>query len=210
MYPIDTDSAVSGAFVGGDPSANPVVRATELDAGWANRVQGEIIGAVESAFIGLDKSDNAQLFKAIRKIAFRGWRRYYAGAAYATIAAFKAAAYYPVGVHQSYRGEIFNTGNYYQESDRRSVLYEMTIHIPAAAGYSFSFPPPVYVDDAAYLAVDAAEYGALTAWTALTLAQGDHVISVMNDDTAGSYYGIILPEWIDEKNILYAGNGVFE
>jgi hypothetical protein len=69
MYPINTTSAVNNQFVAGDPTANPVVIATELDAGWANRVQNEIVNAIEGAGLALDITNNSQLLKAIQLVA---------------------------------------------------------------------------------------------------------------------------------------------
>jgi hypothetical protein len=209
MFPITTDTAVDGLFVAGNPTANPVVPATVLDAAWANHVQNEIINAVEGANISLSRYSDRQLLNAIHKIAFRGWRRYLSYSSYSTVAAFKAGTYYAVGVHQSFMGELFNTG-FYVDGDRRTMLYEMTINIPAAAGYTFTFPTPLHVDDAAYLAVDNVDKGCInTAGISLTLAEGDHVISVLHNDAGGSYYDIILPEWIDESNIILKSNGVW-
>jgi len=212
MYPINTSTAVGGAFVAGNPTANPIVPPTELDAVWANLIQNELINAVQGAHLTLNPGNSSQLLNAIQKIAFRGWRRYLSYSLYSSVASFKAAlTFSAVGVLQSYMGEIFNTGAYYASGDRRTMLYEMTITIPAAAGYTFTFPKPLYCDDSAYLSVDSVDKGTInSAGISLTLAQGDHLISVLHNDSGGLYYDLVLPEWIDENNIQFKQNGTWQ
>lgn len=67
MHKIDTPSAVNNLFV--DRNASAGVPGTVCDANWLNAVQNEICNAIEGAEMELDRQDNGQLNKAIKKIA---------------------------------------------------------------------------------------------------------------------------------------------
>jgi hypothetical protein len=63
MHKIDTEGAVAGQFVIGNPQTGQ--RPTRLGADWPNAVQAEIVNVIEAANIALVKGDNTQLFDAI-------------------------------------------------------------------------------------------------------------------------------------------------
>jgi hypothetical protein len=67
MHKIDTPSAVDNQFV--DRNASSGVPGTVCDSSWLNAVQNEICNVVEGAGMELDRQDNGQLNKAIKKIA---------------------------------------------------------------------------------------------------------------------------------------------
>lgn len=67
MHKIDTPSAVNGSFV--DKNVSAGVPGTVCNAKWLNSVQNEICNTIEAAGLTLDRQDNTQLNKAIKKIA---------------------------------------------------------------------------------------------------------------------------------------------
>lgn len=67
MHRIDTPSAVNGQFV--DKNVSAGIPGTVCDAAWLNAVQDEMCNAIEGAGMELDRQDNGQLNKAIKKIA---------------------------------------------------------------------------------------------------------------------------------------------
>jgi len=77
MYPIDTSTAISpegarpdagtpGYFHGIDPGKK--IRSTVVSPAWMNAVQNEIANVVSFSGLILDKTDDAQLLKALRII----------------------------------------------------------------------------------------------------------------------------------------------
>jgi len=70
MHEIDSPTAVSGAFVEGDPLiAQP---ATRLTADWFNAVQSELVNLVEGMGGVLDKPNNSQVVEAVLRAAAQG------------------------------------------------------------------------------------------------------------------------------------------
>lgn len=63
MYKIDSPGNVSGEFSNGNPAAGQ--RATQVDAGWLNELQAEIVNVITNAGLTLEKGNRAQLVAAI-------------------------------------------------------------------------------------------------------------------------------------------------
>lgn len=74
MQKIATPTAVSGAFVPGNPGIGQP--ATKFSADWCNAVQSELVNLVEGAGLTLNPANNAQVLQAVGAIAGAGASAY--------------------------------------------------------------------------------------------------------------------------------------